>query len=425
MSITQITRSQTDILRDAQQNLTQNVGISANNATSTTLNMLQSMSQEVANMWNYMNSLLSNSFISTATGKALDDIGTLLQESRTASLRAMDLSATNVKFYMDETYAADITDLLIRYFTLSDRTSLFKANIIDDINNPTLINLPANLIVSNATGSISYTTMNPMVLSNGQDFDFTPVIATGSGSNFNVSPGTLTRSSIISYYPILSKVANALKVTNLYGIRNGGDPETDDNYRFRLSNKIVSAVSGNEASIRQAVLSVPGVIDMFLIPRTHGTGTFTIFPSTVDPILSDGIMLAVRTAVQSVISVGSIAYAEAPTYLAVAFNVQLRFLPGADKGTIFTNTRLALMNYINNLPLGGQIIINEIIQIIMSLDNNIMDMNIPSFGFGNYDRETGIISNYTPLRLMNQQADWDQKWYTNSNLCALCQAGTN
>ena len=82
------------------------------------------------------------------------------------------------------------------------------------------------------------------------------------------------------------------------------------------------------------------------------------------------------------------------------------------------------MDYINNLDLGGEIVINEIIQIVMSLDDKIMDMSIPQFGFGFLDRVTGAITSYTPLRLMNQVADYNQKWYTNSSLCSICQAGT-
>ena len=424
MAITQITRSQVDILRDARQNLTQNVGISADNDTSTSLNLLKSMAQELDSMWSFMNQLLSNSFLTTAFGTYLDEVGVLLQEPRSNVRRAMDLSATNVKFYMDETYASNITDLLIRYFTVADRTALVAKNIIDDINNPSLINLPANITVSNDAGDVSYTTMNTMVLSNAQDFDYSPVIANGPGSSFNVSPGNLTKCNIVSLIPTFAKITAAIKVQNLYGIRNGSDTESDDNYRFRLSNKVVSAVSGNESSIRQAVLSVPDVVDMSLVPRTYGNGTFSIFPRTIDPILSDGVMLAVKNSVNSIMGLGSVVYVEAPTYLAVTCQLQLRFLPGADKNTIFTNARLAVMNYINNLGLGGQIIINEIIQIVMSLDSNIMDMNIPSFGFGNYDRQTGVITNYMPLRIMNQIADWDEQWYINSNLCAICEVGT-
>jgi phage-related baseplate assembly protein len=234
----------------------------------------------------------------------------------------------------------------------------------------------------------------------------------------------LTRHNIISIYPILAKVREGIKVKNLFGVRNGGDRELDENYRFRLSNKVVAAVSGNNASIRQAVLSVPGVVDMSLIPRTHGNGTFTIFPRTQDPILSDGIMTAVNASVQSTIAEGSLSYVEAPSYLATSINIELRFLPGADKNALYANARLTVMDYINNLELGGEIVINEIIQRVMSLDDKIMDMNIPQFGFGFYERQTGAITSYTPLRLMNQRADWNQKWYTNANLCVICEAGT-
>ena len=424
MAISQITRTENDILRDARENLVQNVGISADNETSTSLNMLKSMSNEVASMWDRMNMLLRNGFLSTAFGSYLDEIGVLLQEPRAGFKRSMDLGATNLKYYLDESYARDITDLLNRYLTLNDRNKLVTQGVIDSATNPTLINLPTAMLVSNQDSSITYTTMESITLTNNQPWDFTPLIATGTGSAFNVAPGALSKHNIVSVIPIFAKITNGIKVKNLYGIRNGGDLETDENYRFRLSNKVVSAVTGNSSSIRQAVLSVPGVVDMSMIPRTHGNGTFTLFPKSVDPILSDGLMLAVESSVQSVMAGGSIAYVEAPTYLAVAFNIELRFLPGADINALFANARLTVMDYINNLDLGGEIVINEIIQRVMSLDDKIMDMNIPQFGFGYYDRQTGAITSYTPLRLMNQVADYNQKWYTNSNMCSICQAGT-
>ena len=424
MAITQVTRTQNDILRDARENLVQHVGISADNETSTSLNMLKSMSKEVSSMWDRMNSLLRNGFITTAFGAYLDEIGVLVQEPRSSFKRAMDLGSNNLKFYLDESYARDITDLLNRYLTLNDRTKLLEQGVIDSATNPSLINLPSAIVVSNQDSNITYTTMNPMTLTNNQTWDYTPLIATGVGSIFNVSPGSLSKHNLSSMFPILAKITAGLKVKNLFGIRNGDDTESDENYRFRLSNKVVSAVAANSSSIRQAVLSVPGVVDISMITRTHGNGTFTLFPKSVDPILSDGIMLAVRSSVESVMAGGSIPYVEAPEYLAIAFNIELRFLPGADINALFSNARLTVMDYINNLDLGGEIVINEIIQRVMSLDDKIMDMNIPQFGFGFYDRQTGAITSYTPLRLMNQIADWNQKWYTNSSLCGLCQAGT-
>lgn len=424
MAITQITRTQNEILRDARSTLIQNVGMTADNDTSTSLNLLRSMSLEVSNMWDRMNSLLRNGFLSTAFGSYLDEIGVLLQEPRAGFKRSMDLGATNLKYFLDEAYARDITDLLTRYLTLNDRNKLLAQGIIDSATNPSLINLPSAMIVSNPDSTITYSTMNQMTLTNAQPWDFTPLIATGTGSAYNVSPGALSRHGIVSVIPIFAKIAAGIRVKNLFGIRNGEDTESDENYRFRLSNKVVSAVSGNSSSIRQAVLSVPGVVDMSLVPRTHGNGTFTIFPKSSEPILSDGLMLAVKNSVEATMAGGSLSYVEAPTYLAVAFNLELRFLPGVDRNAIFSNARLAIMDYVNNLDLGGEIVINEIIQRIMSLDDKIMDMNIPQFGFGYYDRQTGAITSFTPLRLMNQVADWNQKWYTNSSLCAICEAGS-
>jgi len=424
MAITQITRSELDILRDTRENLLENVGISADNQTSTSLNLARSMAREVSSMWDTMNSLLRNNFITTAFGDSLDEIGELLQEPRDNAKRAMDLSSSNIKFYIDESFAADITDLLLRYLTVGDRTKLYTDEVIDSIDTPTQISLGDSITVSSMNGEATYTTTTAITLSNTQLFDYSPVIANSVGTSANVSAGVLTIHNIGSSYPTLSKVINAIKVKNLFGIRNGGDTENDENYRFRLSNKVVSAVAGNESSIRKAVLAVPGIVDMSLIVRTHGNGTLTIFPKSVDPILSDGLMMAVRSSVDSVKSIGTLVYVEAPEYLALLMKLELRFKPSANKNALIANARLTTMDYINNLGLGGEVVINEIIQRVMSLDDNIIDMNIAEFGYGFYGRQNGEITSYIPLRTMNQMADYNQQWFTNANMCNICETGT-
>ena len=424
MAILQITRNETDILRDGRENLARNVGITADNETSTSLNLLRSNAKELSNMWDTMNNLLQKGFLSTAFGDGLDEIGILLQEPRSQFKRAMDLGTTNVKFYLDETYAKDITDLVNRYLTLADRNKLVELGVLDDATNGSQLSFPANILVMSANTNVSYNCLNGITLSNNQTFDYSPVIANGVGETYNVATGTLNKHNIVSLIPIIGKISDAIKVRNQYAIRNGGDVETDENYRFRLSNKVVSAVSSNDAAVRKAVLSVPGVVDMSLVPRTHGNGTFTVFPKSSDPILSDGIMNAVNGSVQSTIATGTVTYVEAPEYLALAIRIELRFAPGADKNALYANARLTVMDYINNLDLSGEVVINEIIQRVMSLDDKIIDMNIPQFGFGFYNRLTGAITDYTPLRLLNQRADWNQKWYSNASLCSICEAGS-
>lgn len=425
MAILSIPRTETEILRDGMDRLKNNVGINATTSTSTSRNLLELVARECSNMWDTMNDLLRRNFLSTAYGDSLDKIGELLQEPRQNAKRAMDLSATNVAFELDKTYAANITDLILRYYTENDIAELYSLDLIDSTSNPGRLSLPAGVYVLTAGGNISYATTLPITLTNTQLIDYTPVIANGIGEAWNVGPNSLVKHNLVTLFPILRKVTNAITVTNKFGIRNGGGTESDENYRFRLANKVVSAAAGNESAIRKAVLSVPGVVDMSLVPRSHGNGTFTIFPKTEDPIVSDGIINAVQEAVDSVKSVGSLVFVDVPDYLGVTTKIELRFGHGAQKEEIIGSVRLAVMDYINNLEEGGEIIVNEIIQRVMAVSDKILDMNIVEFGFGNYDRTTGAVTGYTPLRLMNQMADWNQRWFCNSNLCSVCQAGIN
>lgn len=422
MAIITSQRSEAQILRDGRQRLN-NIGLNSTNSTSTAVNLLELNALELSNMWSVMNDLLRRNFISTSYGESLDKIGELLQEPRRDAKRALDLSTSNVYITLDTTFASNITDLLTRYFNQNDLDKLDQDNIIDDANNPGQINLPSSLTFSSQDETVSYNTVNPLVLTNTQLTDYTPVIANGVGSSFNVGPNALTKHNIAGLFPALRKISEALKVSNKMGIRSGSGLESDENYRFRLANKVVSAVSGNESAIRKAVLSVPGVVDMSLIRRSHGNGTFTIFPKTEDPIVSDGIINAVQESVSFVKSIGDISFVEVPKYLAVSLRLELRFSPGADKNSIFSGARLAVMDYINNLSEGGEIVINEVIQRVMSIDDKIIDMQVSSFGFGEYDRTTGVVTNFTPLRLLNQQCDWNERFYTNSSLCSICQSG--
>lgn len=424
MAILTTKRPEAEIVRDGLDNLSENIGVNTTNPTSTGRNVLESVAREHSNMWDTMNDLLTRNFLTTAYGDSLDRIGDLLQEPRANSRRALDLSTSNVSFSLDKNFAANITDLLVRYYTRNDLDDLESQGIIDSADNPGQITIPAGVFIMTEDESATYTTTREIVLNNTQATDYSPVIANGFGESYNVGPNTLIKHNLVTLFPILNKVSGGIKAGNRYGIRNGTGTESDENYRFRLSNKVVSAVAGNETSIRRAVLSVPGVVDMSLVTRSHGNGTFTIFPKTEDPIVSDGMVNAVNESVTAIKSVGTISYVSVPEYLAVSLNINLRFAPGADKNTIYGEARLVTMDYINNLPEGGEIVINEIIQRVMSVDDKILDMVIPQFGFGAYDRTTGIVTGFTPLRLMNQVADWDQRWYTNSSLCSVCEAGT-
>lgn len=423
MAILTSKRTETEIVRDGLDRLDENVGINATTTTSTARNLLEIMAVEHSNMWDTMTDLLNRNFLTTAYGESLDKIGELLQEPRKNAQRAMDLSTSNLYFQLDKTYAANITDLLVRYYTTNDLEEMVTLGLIDSSTNPGQLNIPAGVFVLSADQSASFSTTRDIALTNAQDIDYSPIVANGVGSAFNVGPNTLVKHNLVALYPILRKVANGILVSNRFGIRNGEATESDENYRFRLANKVVSATAGNESAIRKAVLSIPGVVDMSFVPRSHGNGTFTIFPKTEDPIISDGIINAVRESVNGVKSVGSIVYVEVPMYLAITLKIELRFNPGAQKNRLYGEVRLAIMDYINNLDEGGEIIINEIIQRVMDRDDKIADMAVTQFGFGEYNRNTGVVTGYTPLRLMNQVADWDQKWYTSSSFCFICEAG--
>jgi hypothetical protein len=112
-----------------------------------------------------------------------------------------------------------------------------------------------------------------------------------------------------------------------------------------------------------------------------------------------------------------------PAYEAVHIQVYLYFESGvstADKDNICDNASNIVIDYINNLDLGEDLIVNSIIAKIIDSSSKIKNLEIMLFGRGDYNKDTGIIENYEALVASDQTIDADTKWVTNRKLTDIC-----
>lgn len=172
--------------------------------------------------------------------------------------------------------------------------------------------VPIGTTISDATGEIQFQVTEDTYLED--DFAtsvFVAVDGLETGTVYNVAAGVLTTISI-----------EGLNVTNLGAIANGQDEESDNNYRYRISQAHLASERGNETAIRLAALSVSGVSDVVINTSIYGPGVVymlvipegnTVSPSTVDRVR--GRVLAAAPA-------GSKIIVEGPRYVSVYIEYQ-------------------------------------------------------------------------------------------------------
>ena len=101
-------------------------------------------------------------------------------------------------------------------------------------------------------------------------FVFASIESINSGFDSNISENSLLFHDFTDY---VDSYTNALQVTNKYPILNGQDLESDQDFKFRLTNFMTASLNRNNEMLRLAALEAPGVIEVKTVPSMHGIGT--------------------------------------------------------------------------------------------------------------------------------------------------------
>lgn len=214
-------------------------------------------SQESANYVNQLNTVLDSMSVLNAKGDALDSLAASMYGIRRKPARkaSSTLGEYNV------------------YFTVSTGRSDFGS-----INNGNSITIPAGTIISsngsiNSAGAINYLVSEDAILLPNSRVTYVSVIALSSGAASNVNRGTLIYHNFTNYAEADS---NTLIVNNTYPILSGSNSESDDNFRFRITNYINSLKQVNYNNILFENFMVPGIIDTKVINSYFGIGTAAV-----------------------------------------------------------------------------------------------------------------------------------------------------
>lgn len=155
--------------------------------------------------------------------------------------------------------------------------ALYTATTFGAINGGNNIVIPAGslTIFSDPNGNeigatIQYVNTEQITLPSADTMAFISAKATTIGSGSNVGAKVLRRHNFVNY---LDSGSNSLKVVNFYSILNGRDEESNNVYRFRITQQFAKIAQANDTRMLLEALELPGVISTLTIPGYYGIGT--------------------------------------------------------------------------------------------------------------------------------------------------------
>ena len=382
-------------------------------STSTTRMLMELFAGEIGIAHSRMLDAFQQTQLSYATGDNLESIGDIVGITRRTATRATDNTTANVKFFVDPALGLTIEGLIQK------RMTGVEIEAAGDTITPRTIVIREGMVIQDSTLNKRYITTTDVELS-GEEV-YVPVIAEGIGSLYNVGIGELSRWDWESQ-PEFQPLKDFVLVTNTASITSGSTVESDDSLRIRIFNSVIENAKANGLSIQQAALSVPGVRTATVIGGYKGPGTYKINITGTSPIVSEGLINNVRQVVESVSAVGAKAFVDRPTYSGVDMKIILLLSDtNQNHDEIMREVRSNIVSYINNIEIGGTLIINEIRERIQSTSEGILDHIIATLSLGEFNPQTAINENLRSVSIVNQKSDLDQKFYTNISYIKVCE----
>jgi len=415
-----IRRNYIDVYSDGRKRLENSTPITNFSSTSVGSGLLDVISVESEKVYDEIETLYNILDPTKNVGRELDKIGYIVGARRNGGTIAMDMTDTNFYFYIDSRVGSNFLGLINKIYPKSThysyRKRMLDAGYIDNIDNPTILTIPKNTIVHNADQSVTYTTLEDAVFTLTVNEAYIPIMASSSGEYYNIDSNTLTSHSLQNIIS-MKDMAPYIKCSNRFPITSGSYSESESDFRYRISMANVSRGS-NEASLRLELLSIPGIRNILYERGRYGSGTIGIIVEGVSPLISESLVMAVKERAEQVVE-GSTVYVSRPEYIGIELSLDIITAVGATKSSIVQDVRSKVIAYINDLPLGGTIVWNQLSEIIMSPEG-VDDFILTFFKLGEYDIFNKINKKQVVLRPVNQKSNYNEKFYTDAGMISLC-----
>jgi len=296
--------------------------------------------------------MITQSFLTTATGKNLDFIGSIYGVIR---IPAQDASS-------------DMTDDNFQFYVAS--------GTFGDINNGNDIIIPTGTAISDGNPSDPFYTVDyETALSATSSLQNISVTCSVSGSGGNSAANTYIYSNFTNY---VNSIYGSLLVTNNYGVVSGRDVEDDDSYRYRINLKLQGTGGAARADLTFSLLQVTGVQDIVFESLA---GTFNVYVYGISPNVSIALLQQVQAIINANTAFPLTGLALAPDLIGISLETTVTPIKGlslAEQNAAMAAAATAAASYINNLGVGNTLVINEISDVMMNASQNILDIGSPN-----------------------------------------------
>ena len=240
-----------------------------------------------------------------------------------------------------------------------------------------------------------------MIVLNTKTFEELKTEATSdlAAVGFDTSPGAIAKLFMNIVNKNIANLYNTLTVNHIRAFVTTADggaldaigvlvqcfrlkDETDDNFRYRITNQCLTLATSNETAIRLTALTVDGVEDVKLKPYAMGAGSFTVIVISNEDVTASGILEQVRIKLLDVHGYGIRYNVVSPTLTYVSIKHRLYLnesISDIEKQEIRYNVQLALTEYLSNLKIGENIMTDKITQVIMNVSDNIIQESNMAF----------------------------------------------
>lgn len=179
--------------------------------------------------------------------------------------------------------------------------------------------------------------------------------------------------------------------------------EATEDYRYRITKQIQIVASANYTAVRLAILSVEGVQEVKLKKFTHGTGSFSAYVISEDPITPQPILDAVNQKIQNgVEGFGIRAEAFRPIIIPVEMKIRLIFnntVTDLDKKLAIAQAQEAVKTYVNSRNVEDPLEIDAIRKTIQAINPGISEIIIYHFKVNN-----------RPALVNDQTCAWNERF---------------
>lgn len=248
--------------------------------------------------------------------------------------------------------------------------------------------IPEGTLVSNATGSVQFRVVEDAPFDDVTDHVYVSAVAMETGAGSRVGKDILTQHSL---------GVTDVMVTNTKGITTGEDAEEDDNYRFRLANKRAQFEAANHDALRISMLPVAGVSDIIIKE----------YPGYIDVLVLPSGNTVQESVIQACAFLGNRAKAggirlvcRGPRMVPFEIYVQAQLseaTPSSDREVVKLAIKAAILDYFDDIPLGGAMVISELSSRIQDSHAGVYDHKVICF---NARRSPQLLRNF---RLMEDE----------------------